>query len=260
MNSENPIVSCVIPTYENLDLASRAILSAVEQDGVAVEVIVTDDSKSDRVSNFVDAISPHYPLLRYQRGPRNGNPVANWNVGLNSAAGTYCVLLHHDEFFLRKNHLARVAAELEKSGAKAVVVRPEVFGMAGRGSRANALRKWTLRARPPLWTIWLTNWLGSTACVTFRREGAPRFDEGLVACVDIEFYTRLLNGKDWRMLPDVAIGSLVHGDQISSNIDLIATAREEVLELRKNCALGLTKWRWDIIAKVWNIRAGLMRK
>jgi glycosyltransferase involved in cell wall biosynthesis len=248
-------VACVIPTYENMELAARAITSALAQEGVSNLVIVSDDSRNDRIHEFVSALMPLYPNLRYVPGAQNGNPVANWNHGLRLARTPYAVLVHHDEFFIDREYLRKAVARLDATGAVATVAESQVIGVA-RVSRFATVRRLLNHKRTPLWTLWLTNWLGSTACLVFRREGAPEFDEALISTVDIDFYTRLL-GKRSRLerLSGLMVGSLgLHESQITTQVDLHGLAYAEVLGKQVAGAYDFPPWKWRLIARYWKLR------
>ncbi len=111
--------SCVIPAYESPHLVARALVSALTQREIALEVLVSDDSASLAVRELVAGFAA--PALRYLQGPRSGNAVENWNHGLAHARGRTCALLHQDEFFLDPLYLRRAVDALDRTGAPAVV-------------------------------------------------------------------------------------------------------------------------------------------
>src|SRR5471030_2448566 len=93
-------ITCVIPAFENLDLLGRCLTSVASQKDVDLEIIVTDDSKSRLTLDFVASLATAFSNSRYLEGPRSGNPVDNWNHGLNAARGRFCVVAHHDELLI----------------------------------------------------------------------------------------------------------------------------------------------------------------
>jgi glycosyltransferase involved in cell wall biosynthesis len=223
--------SCVIPAYESPDLVARALVSALTQAEIALEVVVSDDSRSPSVREWVAALAPAFPLLRYLEGPRSGNAVGNWNHGLAAARGDALVLLHQDEFFLDPLYLRRAVDALATSGAPAVVgqaavvgiERPSRFALAGRLARALG---------QPLWLLPSLNWIGPTAAFVFRR--GPFFDPTLVQLVDIEFYRRVAGRGPLPMLPGLSVGSLGHHRaSITAAIDPNRLAGEELARLAR---------------------------
>lgn len=236
-------VSCVIPTYENLDLASRAIMSALFQTGVTSEVLISDDSRSSDIQRFVDLVAPAFPQLAYARGPGSGNAVQNWNAGLARASGRYCVLLHHDEFFLAPTVLARACADLDRTGRDWRVAPTRVIAVEGT-TRFHLVQSVSPLLRRAPWTLFGANWIGPCGCLTLRREVAPRFDETLKSLVDIDFYYRMFERGEPVWADGAAeIGSLGrHGAQITADADIAERSRLEFSRLLAQRGGAIPPW------------------
>lgn len=248
-------ITCVIPTFESIDLAARAITSAIMQRDVDLEVVVSDDSRSSVIADFVAALSPLYPALRYLRGPQTGNPVENWNHGLTQGRGSYLILLHHDEFLVDPHYLARAVNFLVENDAIAVRANSSILMSNGRSrfSHAAAVAKFLRSAR---WTLYCMNWIGSTACVVFKAGSVQLFDERLVQLVDVDFYYRLMAGmRTLTLLPGLAVGSLArHDAQISSRIDGNALGLFEIIALKAAGSRTLSGWQWRIVRAYWLVK------
>lgn len=193
-----------------------------------MEVIVCDDSASGDVRDLVDSLVTRYPHLRYVNGPRSGNPVDNWNTGLDEAVARYCVMIHHDEFLVDSKYLRNALDKLEATGLPAVVGRCAVVAITRR-SRFALMQRLMLTLRAPLWTLYAVNWIGSTAVVVFNNAGKWRFDAKLVYLVDVDFYYRLLSAaKRIHFLEGISVVSLGHHDaQISATCDVRAQSLKE---------------------------------
>ena len=231
-------ITCVIPAFENLDLLARCLTSVAVQTDIDLEIIVTDDSKSSLARDLVASLTTAFANIRYLEGPRSGNPVDNWNHGLNGARGRFCVMAHHDEFLIDPRYLRRAVDRMEETKAAAVVGRTAVIGVArtSRFSHATALARALGR---PVWLLPILNWIGPTAAFVFRR--GPRFDPALVQLADVEFYRRVLKGGRPAILDGVCVGSLGHHPaQITATIDPPALARRElaILAARSPPAVG----------------------
>ena len=73
MNRSNaPVLSVVIPAYNNASTLAEAIASVRSQDGPCLEIIVVDDGSSDATNQVLDDLAG--PDLRLIRQP-NGGPV-----------------------------------------------------------------------------------------------------------------------------------------------------------------------------------------
>jgi glycosyltransferase involved in cell wall biosynthesis len=246
-----PEISCVIPTYESPSLAERCIRSALSQSGVTLEVIVSDDSRSDAVRAVCATIGD--PRLIYAAGASSGNPVDNWNAGLDRATGRHAVVVHHDELLVDPAYLRRAVTVLG-GGARAAVGSVEVEG----GSRFALVSRWARRMRPAPWTLYLLNWVGPTAAVVFPLAGAPRFDRRLVWTVDLDFYARLF-GRDGAIvrLPGPGVFSVRHDAQITDRIDRRRLQVDEIALLAAECGAQARPWQWALARAAAAIRLKL---
>ncbi|MHB8531026.1 MAG: glycosyltransferase family 2 protein [Caulobacteraceae bacterium] len=247
-------ISCVIPAFENLDLLSRCLVSALTQTGVDHEVIVVDDSETSEVRAFTAALCGRYPALRYVAGPRSGNPVDNWNRGLDQAAAPIRVLAHHDEFFLTRNYLRRAVDRLEKTGAVAVASTPAVIGLS-RGSRFDMAAALARALGRPAWILPSLNWIGPTAAFVFA--GAHRFDAELTWLVDVDFYRRVMATGPLERLDGVCVASLGHHpSQITARIDPAAMARADLAIMGRRGPASMARGENAFHRAVLAMRAG----
>ena len=234
-----PEISCVIPAYESLQLLETCLASVIAQRNVTPEIIVTDDSPSSRVADFLaDKFGPASGL-RYLVGPRSGNPVENWNAGLSASRAPLHLLIHHDEWLLDPLYLRKVVDALSSDpGVAATVAGVRVTGV-DRPSRFAivapiARRLWGARHVLPA-----INWIGPTAAFGFR--SGHRFDPALVQLADVEFYSRVLQTGALNRLPGVAVGSLGHhGAQITARIDPRTLTRTELAMLAARTPPGIS--------------------
>ncbi len=236
--SEDPEISCVVPTFESLELVAACLTSIRSQRGVRIDLVVSDDSRDGRVREFVSASAMGGESVRFVEGPRSGNPVDNWNHGLGEARGAIRVLVHQDEILADPSYLRRAVDAFERPSRTAVIGRTVVSG--GSKSSRHALAAAIGRALPGRpWFLPMLNWIGPTAAFVFR--GDHRFDPRLVQLADVEFYSRVLKTGDHVVLRGASVASRgYHGDQITARIDPVVLALDELdaLAARRPPALG----------------------
>ncbi|MGH7017367.1 MAG: glycosyltransferase family 2 protein [Caulobacteraceae bacterium] len=235
-------ISCVVPTYEHLHLASRAILSASAQTAVEAEVIVCDDSKTTAVRDFVRSFGRPGDSLRHFAGPRTGNPVDNWNFGLDQARAPVRVVLHHDEWFADHAYLRKALDRLAASGAPAVVSRTRVGGKSKFGFVSAIARS----LGGPRWLLPSINWVGPTAAFVFS--GDHRFDRDFVWLADVEFYLRVSAAGRLAFIDGPAVGSTGrHPGQITASLEMGQAWRRDLalLESRHGGALSRSAWAFN---------------
>ncbi|MEO8927419.1 MAG: glycosyltransferase [Caulobacteraceae bacterium] len=248
-------LTCVIPAFENLDLLARCLASVTTQKRVDLEIVVTDDSPGASVRDYVALLGATCGAIRYLEGPHSGNPIDNWNHGLDAAQGRFCVLVHHDEFLVDPFYLRRAVDRMEGAGVAAVVGPTAVIGVARRSrfDLASAVARGLGR---PVWILPILNWIGPTAAFVFRR--GHRFDSALVQLVDVEFYRRVLEGGRAAVLDGVCVGSLAHhATQISARIDPMALARRELAMLASRSTPPIAPWERALFAAWLALRSCL---
>ncbi|MFP4360171.1 MAG: glycosyltransferase [Alphaproteobacteria bacterium] len=105
-------VTVVIPCYNAERWVGRAIRSALDQEGVAVEVIVVDDGSTDA---SLDVIRSFGDRIRFETGPNCGACAAR-NRGLEMATAPYVMFLDADDY-LEGAFLRAGVARLHETGA-----------------------------------------------------------------------------------------------------------------------------------------------
>jgi hypothetical protein len=123
--SPPPWLSIVLCTYQGARFLGETLDSLVAQDMDGVEIIAVDDGSTDATPELLDRYAMRLPL-RMVSVTHAGNWVANTNLGLREARGSYCCLLHQDDLWLpeRREIVQAVIAEHPGIG---VVAGPSRF-------------------------------------------------------------------------------------------------------------------------------------
>ncbi len=224
--TDEPEISCVVPTYGNLDHVARCLISVAAQREAAAEIIVADDSPGPDIEAFLAALPTLAGRVRYMPGARTGNPVDNWNLGLSRARAPLHLLIHQDEFLVDPLYLRRAVDALRRTGAAAARAGVAVIGVA-RPSRFALIAPIAGRLPGARRLLPAINWIGPTAAFVFR--AGWRFDPEMVQLADVEFYGRVLASGPMARLLGVSVGSLGHHEaQITARIDPAALALKEL--------------------------------
>lgn len=93
-NSESPLISVVIPTYNRCDLLAEALRSVVSQTYSNWELLVIDDGSTEPIEEVVKAFSDQ--RIIYHRQMNQGVSVAR-NLGIQLAKGKYIAFLDSDD-------------------------------------------------------------------------------------------------------------------------------------------------------------------
>src|SRR5436309_10768157 len=88
-NSEAPLVSIGVPTYERAATLERAVQSALAQTHDRLEVVISDNGSGDRTEELCRELAARDPRVRYLRHERNLGSTANFNHLFEVCSGEY---------------------------------------------------------------------------------------------------------------------------------------------------------------------------
>ena len=112
-----PLVSIVIPTYNNATYIADALKSAISQDYSNLEIIVLDDASNDNTAEIVNPYTTD-PRVRYFKNDQNIGRVANYHKGLyDLARGEWYLNLDGDDLISPRHH--RRCGRLQTAAASA---------------------------------------------------------------------------------------------------------------------------------------------
>ena len=97
MNTENPLISIYMPTWNRQQLAIRAIKSVLRQDYPHWEMIIVDDCSSsyEQLQQFVEGLND--PRVRYTHNEINSGACAVRNQAIVQAQGHYITGIDDDD-------------------------------------------------------------------------------------------------------------------------------------------------------------------
>ncbi len=93
--NENPLISVMMPTYNNAKYIKQAIESIYAQNYDNIEIIVVDDGSTDNTKEIVQ----QYKDIKYFYIEHKGIPFAR-NLVLEKSKGEYIAVLDSDDYWL----------------------------------------------------------------------------------------------------------------------------------------------------------------
>ena len=196
---QQPLVSIVIPCFDQVAYVAEAIDSALGQTYGNVEVVAVDDGSTDGSGEIIDS----YPTV-VGLHQRNSGLSAARNAGLGAASGAFVVFLDADDRLLPNAISAGMERMGERSDLAFVIGRAilEADGAAGGPTTPREIDGVVTYADLLRGTTATT-----PGCVLFRRsalEAVGGFDRAFPAAEDYEIYLRLV-----RRHPAVSHGEIV---------------------------------------------------
>lgn len=105
-NSEYPLVSIMIPTYNQSQFITEAVASALRIDYPNLEVVVTDDCSTDDTQHVLQQMDG-IERFRYVRNTQNLGRVGNYhNTVHNVAKGDWCINLDGDDYYTSESFIS----------------------------------------------------------------------------------------------------------------------------------------------------------
>lgn len=93
LGSDGPLVSVVIPAYNDEKYIEETIQSVLLQTYKNIEIIVVDDGSSDSTAELVRQLGSNIKLLQV----KNGGPAKARNAGIKTSSGEYIAFLDADD-------------------------------------------------------------------------------------------------------------------------------------------------------------------
>ena len=232
----SPLVSVVIPTYNQASYLRASIDSVLAQTYPAVEVVVVDDGSTDETP---DILASYGDRIRAIRQTNHGAANA-LNHGIRESRGRYVCWLSSDDAFV-PDKVARQVAAFEAD--------PEL-GLSFMGFDTIDAQGAFIADRSDLpWrhpdllvsVFWANPINGSTVMMprAVMDEVGP-FDEALRADVDAEMWFRVLAGHPAAHIPGVHLHYRVHDKALSADRGLMHRSKTMVRQriLREGILVG----------------------
>ncbi|MBU3129330.1 glycosyltransferase [Clostridium tagluense] len=101
MKENLPLVSILIPTYNQTKYLEKALMSALNQTYTNIEIIICDDSTNNKVEKMVNRYMVNYKNIKYYNngGPLGQRGILNGQKCFELSNGEYINYLLHDDVF-----------------------------------------------------------------------------------------------------------------------------------------------------------------
>jgi glycosyltransferase involved in cell wall biosynthesis len=217
-----PLVSVVMPSFNQNDFLEHAIRSVLLQGYPSLELIIIDGGSTD---GSIETIERYEPWLKYCVSEPDSGPADALNRGFAVAAGDIYGFLNSDDFYLQ-GCLERVAHEF--------VSRPEVDVVSGHSYFAKATGELGMPTFSDRWNLKRFRY---GACVlvqqsTFFRqrifEKVQGFRQHTKTCWDMELWADMARmGARFHVVDAFMAAFRLHPHSITGNPEMRAQRRRD---------------------------------
>ncbi|HOW51572.1 MAG TPA: glycosyltransferase [bacterium] len=238
MNTDQPLISIVIPVYNGENYLREAIDSALAQTYPNIEVIVVNDGSTDDGATERIALS-YGDRIRYF-AKKNGGVASALNMALREMRGEYFSWLSHDDVYLPEK-IVRQWEVLSRSEGKRMVTC-HVCVIDSSGKKLREIVPSSRLSRSPRWFLALDIDGGMNGCSLLIPKSAfdeyGDFDENLQTTQDYDMWFRITNNYSIAIVPEVLLCSRQHAKQGAALHPQLCTKEGDTLHARFVESLG----------------------
>ena len=189
-------VSICIPTYENVEEVIRLIESIEIQTYKEYEVIITDDSKDNKIEDYIAGLaekkSQLHGKIRYFHNKTPLGHIFNWNEALSHAKGEYIKIMFSDDWFTYEDSLEKMVGLLEenKNAGMAFCGNLQVSNQTSYARKPEV--GYVERLQKGYEYLFISNQIGAPSNTLYRNKEGIAFDEKSNWASDVFLYIEIL--------------------------------------------------------------------
>jgi glycosyltransferase involved in cell wall biosynthesis len=212
---ETPLVSVIIPCYNQGHYLNEAIESVLRQTYPHFEIVVVDDGSTDNTAE----VASRYPQVKLLRQENHGRPAVGRNNGFRQSSGDYIVFLDADD------HLLPEALETGLSYLEAHAEYAFVSGHCraiGPDGSPLPVQQWPCVEKDNYVELLHRNYIWTPGTVMFRRSvfettGGFNISMSMKGAEDYDLYLRIARESPVYCHDKAVVEYREHGSSLSSN-------------------------------------------
>lgn len=225
-----PLVSVLIPTYNQVNFLEKALNSAINQTYPRIEIIIGDDSTNDEVKKLVEEYLNRYSYISYYKNKNTGDyGIRNVKKLLDLSKGDYINFLFHDDLFYKNKIEKMINKTFEFDNLSFITCQRQLIDDKGLEIQKNNntfkfLNTDTLLTKENI-LYYLSssrsNFIGEPTAVLFRADIKHKFGEfnnkKYINIVDIASWINFLSYGNGLYLSEPLCNFRIHDKQNSRN-------------------------------------------
>lgn len=115
-NTSSPLVSVIIPNFNNSQYIAECLESVLTQTYQDLEIICIDDASTDNSVDIIKRFMVEYQNIRLIENETNIGVTANRDKAILVSRGEYFTTLDGDDFFLSKHKIEKELSKIQSFG------------------------------------------------------------------------------------------------------------------------------------------------
>jgi glycosyltransferase involved in cell wall biosynthesis len=218
---EEVFISVCIPAYKRISFLKRLLDSIELQTYRQFEVVVTDDSPDNEVSELCRS-HPLFPVIRYFKNDKKLGTPENWNESIRRAGGGWIKLMHDDDWFLDPNALKIFVVSVIKNPSRNFFFSEYTNVLldddGNTSTKVHLTRQWQKRLEGDPKTLLSSNRIGPPSVVMHKNIPGIHYDTALKWLVDIDFYIRFLQYSKFMLITENLIAVGLGKEQVTKQV------------------------------------------
>ena len=227
MASNQPLVSVLVPTYQQEKFIEDCLKSIIKQKvAFDIEILVGDDCSSDSTAKVIESIAKFDDRVVLYRWPQNEGGLKNIDKLLERAQGKYVSILEGDDYWLDLEHLAKSLRYLESNPDCIFSAANYLHLVDGLLSQKQKLST-SVNRTVHFWQLALGNFI-QMGTLVYRRQFYPRVPPYFIDLPlgDYPLIMSLLNNGDGVYLKHTVMAYRVHSGGIWSGQSSVIQAEK----------------------------------
>jgi glycosyltransferase involved in cell wall biosynthesis len=225
--TNSPFFSICIPAYKRTAFLKKLLDSIAIQNFTDYEVVITDDSGSNEVTDFLATYNGIKNLRHIINPVALGTP-ENWNEAIRQARGTWIKLMHDDDWFPHENVLQHFY--------DAVKSHPEISFFFSAFQNIDSVTNQVEKVRCSFLDLFLLKsnplhlfkkvYVGNPSCTLVKNDIGLLYDNRYKFVVDFEYYIRCFRKlKNWYYIDEILLSIGFNPEQVTKYTFRIASVQ-----------------------------------
>lgn len=230
-----PLISVVIPTYNNSHYVLAAVNSALQQTYANKEIIVIDDGSNDGTRQILKQLTVN-EKIRYHYQDNAGLSAAR-NAGIKLANGTYIALLDADDVWDPEKLSLQVKAFSDHRNSKMIFTDFNTFNDQGLFVMNVCRSKFRHDVAVTFEALYTRNNFILPSTVLIHKcvfADCGYFDETLRAVEDYDMWLRVVQKYDVRGMPQNLVNIRHHGTNMTRDLSRMIDSERMVIHKYKD--------------------------